>query len=286
MDVRVALISPEPLPAAVVSDCCRLLGSQVTRSIEADWGYGAWINARAEDAGALRHAIREIAGSPIDVAVLTEPLASEPPALLVMDVDSTLIDLEVIDELAWVAGTGPQVAAITERAMHGELDFREALRERVATLAGQPASLIDRVLERINLTPGATNLIRAIQAAGGKVGVVSGGFSEVVTPLVGRAGIDFQAANALEVVDGRLTGRTVGPIIDRAAKHRMLLRYAEQVGCPLSRVLAIGDGANDLDMLHAAGLGIAFCAKPVAADAADAAISFRRLDAALGYVLS
>ena len=286
MDVRVALISPEPLPSAVVDDCCRLIGSDVSRWIDADWGHGVWLKTRIEAPQALRHRLREIATAPLDVAVVAGPLVEEPPKLLVMDVDSTLIDQEVIDELAWTAGTGPQVAEITERAMHGELDFRQALQERVETLTGQPASLVDRVLERITLTPGAQALIQAIHAAGGKVGVVSGGFAEVVTPLVRAAGIDFQSANALDIVDGRLTGRTIGPIIDRAAKQRTLLRYAGQVGCSPSQVLAIGDGANDLDMLHTAGLGVAFCAKPVAADAADAAISFRRLDAALGYVVS
>lgn len=201
-----------------------------------------------------------------------------------MDVDSTLTTSEAIDLLAEVAGVGEQVAAITERAMRGELDFAASLAERVATLEGLPVSVLDEVRERIEFQPGAAELVEAIRSTGGRVGVVSGGFIEIVAPKVAELGIDYATANTLEVADGKLTGRTTGEVIDRAAKARHLLRYCELAGTEPDLCVAIGDGANDLDMLGLAGLGIAYCAKPVTAEQADATISFPRLDAALGYL--
>ena len=210
--------------------------------------------------------------------------ASGAPGLVVTDVDSTLISQEVIEELAEAAGTRQRVAEITSRAMNGELDFAESLRERVATLAGVSASVFADVLTSITPTPGARELIDAVHAAGGRFGVVSGGFEEVVAPLAASLGIDYYAANRLEVVEGRLTGRVLGRIVDRQEKVRCLLTWAQQDGVPMERTIAVGDGANDLGMLEAAGLGVAFCAKPVVVEQADAAIHVRDLRAVLQLI--
>ncbi|WP_307858242.1 phosphoserine phosphatase SerB [Cellulomonas fulva] len=200
--------------------------------------------------------------------------------LLVMDVDSTLITGEVIEMLADHAGSRALVTEITERAMRGELDFAASLHERVATLAGLPTSVLDEVLAAIELSPGARELVAAVQERGWAVGLVSGGFVELVGPLAASLGITLFRANALEVADGRLTGRVTGPVVDRAAKAVALRDYAGAVGVDVARAVAIGDGANDLDMLTAAGFGIAFNAKPVVAAQADAVLG-SRLDEAL-----
>ncbi|WP_255347042.1 phosphoserine phosphatase SerB [Cellulomonas sp. HZM] len=202
------------------------------------------------------------------------------PRLLVMDVDSTLITGEVIEMLATHAGTQEQVAAVTERAMRGELDFAASLHERVATLVGLPASVLDDVRAAVELSPGARELVTSVQRAGWTVGLVSGGFVEIVRPLAATLGIELVRANRLEVVDGRLTGRVTGAVVDRAAKAVALADYARESGVALERTVAIGDGANDLDMLAAAGFGIAYNAKPVVVEQADAAVR-GRLDAVL-----
>ncbi|WP_296664797.1 phosphoserine phosphatase SerB [Demequina sp.] len=204
--------------------------------------------------------------------------------LCVLDVDSTLITAEVIELIAERAGTRELVADITERAMRGDLDFSESLNERVATLAGVHDTVFAEVLAEVELTPGAEELVHTLQAEGWEVGLVSGGFIEVVGPLAKRLGITRYRANALEVADCRLTGRTVGPIIDRAAKAATLRAFAGEVGCPLEDAVAIGDGANDLDMMATAGLGIAFNAKPVVQAQADVALNAPRLDAALDII--
>lgn len=203
-----------------------------------------------------------------------------PAHLLVMDVDSTLITAEVIELLAEHAGTQEQVRDVTERAMRGELDFAASLHARVATLAGLPVGVIDAVSARIELTPGARELVAEMDARGWPVGLVSGGFIELVGPLADDLGIGLVRANALEVADGVLTGRVTGEVVDRAVKERTLREYAAAVGIPMERTIAIGDGANDLDMLRAAALGIAFNAKPVVAAQADAVVD-GRLDAVL-----
>ena len=197
------------------------------------------------------------------------------PRLLVMDVDSTLITSEVIELLAARAGSQELVAAITERAMRGELDFAASLHERVATLAGLPVSVFDEVRAQVELTPGAAELIAEVQSRGWSVGLVSGGFIEVVAPLAAPLGIELVRANALEVRDDALTGRVTGAVIDRAAKAVALRDYAATVGADLADTVAIGDGANDLDMLATAGFGIAFNAKPVVVEQADAAVTDR-----------
>ena len=209
------------------------------------------------------------------------PLAQEGPGLLVMDVDSTLIEQEVIELIAEHAGTRDRVAEITARAMGGELDFAHSLRERVATLAGVPESVFSQVLAQIRPTAGAQALIDHLHARGCPVGVVSGGFEEVVVPLAESLGLDHVAANRLEVVNGALTGRVRGRIVDAQEKVRCLLAWADQHEVPMARTVAVGDGANDLGMIAAAGLGVAFCAKPVVVTQADAAVHVRDLTAVL-----
>ncbi|MFC9558246.1 phosphoserine phosphatase SerB [Agromyces sp. NPDC056965] len=192
--------------------------------------------------------------------------------LVVLDADSTLIREEAIELLADAAGTLEHVAAVTERAMRGELDFAESLRERVATLAGLDVAVLAAARERMTPTPGVQELIDGVHAAGGRVGVVSGGFHELLDPLAERLGLDFCRANRLEVAGGRLTGRVDGPIIDAAAKAVALAEWADAGGIPLARTVAVGDGANDLQMLGRAALGIAFCAKPIVRAQADLVI--------------
>ena len=197
--------------------------------------------------------------------------------LVVFDVDSTLIEDEVIELLADVAGKRAEVAAVTERAMAGELDFAESLIERVKTLAGLPSSVFESVFQQVTITQGAAQLIDAVHAAGGRVGAVSGGFSQVLTPLAEKLSLDFARANELEVIDGVLTGKVVGKIIDRSEKKNALLEWARLAGFDIAQTVAVGDGANDLEMMQAAGLSIAFNAKQIVRDQADLVIGKRDL---------
>jgi phosphoserine phosphatase len=201
-----------------------------------------------------------------------------------MDVDSTLVQGEAIELLAARAGVLDQVAALTAAAMRGELDFADALRQRVGLLAGLPVAALDEVRGLLTLTPGARTLVRTLKRLDYRFAIVSGGFTQLTDHLVEQLGIDYAAANTLEVADGRLTGALVGPVIDRAGKAAALRRFATQAGVPLSQTVAVGDGANDLDMIAAAGLGVAFNAKPVLRDAADTAVNVPYLDAVL-YLL-
>lgn len=220
----------------------------------------------------------------IDIAVENYTLERRNKRLIVFDVDSTLIQGEVIEMLAERAGAGEAVAAITEAAMRGELDFTESLHQRVATLAGLPAEVIDDVADRVELTPGARTTIRTLRRLGFYCGVVSGGFRQVIDPLAHELMLDFVAANELEIVDGRLTGRVVGQIIDRAGKAKALRDFADQAGVPMEQTVAVGDGANDIDMLNAAGLGVAFNAKPALREVADASLSHPYLDTVLFFL--
>ena len=217
----------------------------------------------------------------VDIAVQPGGQARHSKRLVMLDVDSTLIQDEVIELLAERAGSSEMVKQITHRAMNGEIDFADALRERVTTLAGLTRDDISHMQAEIRLTPGARTLIDTLHRLGIHVGLVSGGFLEVVGPLAAELDIKFVRANSLEMVDGVLTGRLIGPIIDRAAKASALREYAESISIPMSQTVAIGDGANDLDMIAAAGLGIAFNAKPVVASAADASITAPYLDSVL-----
>ena len=201
-----------------------------------------------------------------------------------MDVDSTLIQQEVIELLGAKAGKGAEIKAVTDRAMAGELDFEASLRARVALLAGLPESVIEEVRNEIVLTPGARTLVSTLKKLGHSVAVVSGGFTAVIEPLLQDLGISHYRANTLEALDGKLTGNVLGIVVDRAGKATALREFAALEGVSLEQTIAIGDGANDLDMIAAAGLGIAFNAKPAVKAAADSSLSAPYLDSVL-YLL-
>jgi phosphoserine phosphatase len=217
----------------------------------------------------------------IDIALEDYSLSRRAKRLIVFDVDSTLIQGEVIEMLADRVGAHAAVAEITEAAMRGELDFAESLHRRVATLAGMPASVLDDVADQIELTPGARTTIRTLRRLGFHCGIVSGGFRQVIEPLAHELMMDFVAANELEILDGKLTGRVVGNIVDRPGKAKALRDFAQQAGVPMEQTVAVGDGANDIDMLAAAGLGVAFNAKPALREVADASLSNPYLDTVL-----
>ena len=217
----------------------------------------------------------------VDIAVEDYSLSRRAKRLIVFDVDSTLIQGEVIEMLAAHAGAEAAVAQVTEAAMRGEIDFAESLHRRVATLAGLPAGVLDEVAEQIELTPGARTTLRTLRRLGYHCGIVSGGFRQVIEPLAHELMMDFVAANELEIVDGKLTGRVIGAVVDRPGKAKALRDFAQQAGVPMEQTVAVGDGANDIDMLAAAGLGVAFNAKPALREVADASLSHPYLDTVL-----
>lgn len=217
----------------------------------------------------------------VDLAVLPADPARRAPRLLVMDMDSTLVQSEGIDELAKEAGVGEQVAAITRRAMNGELDFRGALKERVGLLRGLSADALARVEARTHLTSGAETLLATLRKVGCTTAVVSGGFDYFTNRLKIRLGLDHTFANRLEVQDGRLTGRLVGDVVDGSRKASVIDELGAAYNADRERVVAIGDGANDLPMLDRAGLGVAFCAKPAVREAAPVTVSVKNLAAVL-----
>jgi len=237
------------------------------------------------DIGQLRTVLAtEAARQQVDVAVQSVGLLRHGRRLVVMDVDSTLVQGEAIDALAELAGVGDRVAGVTAEAMHGQLDFEESLRRRVALLAGLDESALDRVYVEMELTPGARTLVRTLERLGYRLGIVSGGFSQLTDRLAADLGIDYSRANELEITDGKLTGRLVGKVVDRAGKATALRSFARDSNVTLDRTVAVGDGANDLDMLATAGLGIAFNAKPIVQEAAHTTVNVPYLDAIL-YLL-
>jgi phosphoserine phosphatase len=281
------IVLGRPVPPAAVAGAARAIAG-IGGNIDAirrlsDYPVTAFeLTVSGAESAALRTALAEVsAATGADLAVEQAGLARRSKRLIVLDVDSTLVRGEVIDELAARAGRAAEVARITAAAMNGELDFAESLRARVAALAGLPVEVLDEVREHLELTPGARTLIRTLQRLGFRCGIVSGGFSQITGPLAESLGLDFMAANTLEVADGKLTGGLVGEIIDRAGKARALIRFAAEHGVPLEQTVAVGDGANDLDMLGTAGLGIAFNAKPVVREQAHAALNQPYLDAVL-----
>ncbi|MEC5180667.1 phosphoserine phosphatase SerB [Arthrobacter sp. CG_A4] len=227
----------------------------------------------------LRRAVTDNGVDGVDTAIVPAALRNAPRRFLLMDVDSTLIQQEVIELLAAYAGKRAEVTAVTEAAMRGELDFAQSLHARVAVLAGLPADVVVSVRAEVTLSPGAAELVAAFRSAGHAVAVVSGGFNQVLGPIAEGLGLDYWIANELEIVDGALTGRVLGDVIDRAAKARYLREWAAKEGIPMEHTIAVGDGANDLDMLGAAGIGIAFNAKPAVRAAADAVVNLPYLDA-------
>jgi phosphoserine phosphatase len=287
--LHVTVLAAPLLPAAVaaVADRIAVEGANIDRirrlsrwpvtTVELDVSGG--------DVGALRAALAAVAVEHgVDIAVAPAGLARRGRRLVVMDVDSTLIQDEVIELLAAHAGRAAEVAEVTRRAMAGELDFAQSLHERVACLEGLPVEVLARTREAVRLTPGARTLVRTLTRLGFTVALVSGGFAEIVEPLAADLGIRHTTANRLEVVDGRLTGRVLGDVVDRAGKAAALRRFAAAERIPLSRTIAVGDGANDVDMLVAAGLGIAFNAKPLVREQADASETVPYLDSVL-YLL-
>jgi phosphoserine phosphatase len=226
----------------------------------------------------------EAARQEVDVAVQPAGIHRHAQRLVVMDVDSTVIEGEVIEMLAEHAGCHERVAEVTAAAMQGDLEFADSLRERVALLEGVEASALDAVYESLTYTPGVRTMVRTLRRLGYRFALVSGGFTQVINRIADDLGVHYLAANTLEVVDGTLTGRLVGDIVDRAGKATALRRFADDAGIPVANTIAVGDGANDLDMLAAAGLGVAFNAKPTVRDAADTAVNVPYMDAII-YLL-
>lgn len=288
-----AVLLAETLDETTLQDAERSLGQaggeiEAMRVLSDPQVYGSGPSAvelklSGIDATDARAALREaLLGSAVDLCVEQAVDGIRPErGLLLMDVDSTLVAGEVIDELAAHAGRGAEVAAITERAMRGELDFRASLYERVAVLRGLPVDVLDQVRAGLRLNPGARTVVATLQEQGALVGAVSGGFSRILDPLADELGLDFAAANHLETEGNRLTGRVVGEVVDRAAKAAHLARLSEVHGLQPWQTVAVGDGANDLDMIAAAGVGIAYNAKPVVQLEAPATLNRPGLDGVL-----
>jgi phosphoserine phosphatase len=284
----VALGNPlAPTAIAAIASAIAKLGGNIER-IHRTASYpitAIEFNVSGADQTAIRQGLAEVTTShSVDIAVSPGGLMRWAKKLVVMDVDSTLIQQEVIELLAAKAGVEDSVKAITEAAMRGELDFAESLKARVALLAGLPQSVIAEVQSEIELTPGARTLVKTLHQLGHSVAVVSGGFTSVIEPLVKELGITHYRANTLEIIDGKLSGQVIEPIVDRAAKATALRDFAAIEGVQLEQTVAIGDGANDLDMISIAGLGIAFNAKPAVKAAAASSVSAPYLDSVL-YLL-
>ncbi len=235
----------------------------------------------AEPVSLRTYLAQSAAAHRLDIAVQPEGLGRRAKRLVVLDVDSTLIQDEVIELLAAEAGCLDEVKELTRGAMAGEVDFESALRRRVALLEGLDLAAMDRARDAMRLTPGARTFVRTLKRLGYTVGIVSGGFTHFTDRLADELGLDHAVANHLEIEHGKLTGRVIGPVVDRRRKADLLAEFAAAEEIPLSQAVAVGDGANDLDMLSVAGLGIAFNAKPVVQEAADTTVNVPYLDAIL-----
>ena len=280
---HVSVIGSPLRPAAMAAIAGRVsdLGANIDRIVRmARYPVTAIdLDVSGADGTKLRSALAtEAVRQQIDIAVQPSGLPRHTQRLVVMDVDSTLVQGEVIEMLAAHAGCEEQVREVTQAAMRGELDFAASLRARVAKLKGVPASALDDVYASLTYTPGAHTLIRTLRRLGYRFALVSGGFSQVTDQIAAELGIHYSAANTLEIVDGVLTGELVGDVVDRAGKAAALRRFAADAGIALQNTVAIGDGANDLDMLETAGLGVAFNAKPMVRAAADTSVSVPYLD--------
>jgi len=243
------------------------------------------VRGSLQDAALFRRDLLEVTGAlEVDLALQQDNMYRRNRRLVAFDMDSTLIEAEVIDELAKLAGVGEQVSAITERAMRGEIDFNESFRARVALLKGLEEAALQQVAGRLKITEGAEHLIATLRTLGYKTAILSGGFTYFAHHLQARLGMDYVYANELDIVDGRVTGNIVGTIVDGERKAELLRQLAREEGVDLQQVIAVGDGANDLPMLSIAGLGIAFRAKPLVKQSAEQSISTLGLDAIL-YLL-
>lgn len=271
--VRMAChINPADFPLATKDSFAQLNHCSVLVNLA--WG------PNREQRRELSKQLETIVETPICVAITTGEMATEGAKLVVCDADSTLFTCEVIEKVAHWAGTEEQVAKITAAAMRGELDFAQSLTARVSTLKGLDAKVLDTVREQVDFSTGATEMVNAFHRYGTRVGVVSGGFAEIVEPKAASIGLDHVMANRFEILDGKLTGRIAGLIVTGEIKEECLRQWASQDSVMLENTVALGDGANDLPMMKAAGLGVAYCAKPIVSKQADARIPFANLAAA------
>lgn len=292
--VRFSLVSASPIPLSMrqktrkdFGDACGEYSESTPRAIALDT-----LSLLAVDSPVCPTHLPEILAPcvsylhehGINCALTYGDMALYGPRMIVTDVDSTFITEEVIELLAEVAGSEDMVREVTNRAMHGELDFVESLAQRVATLAGLPASAFEEIAAGITLTEGADRLVRTAHDNGARFALVSGGFHEVADLVANPLGVDAILANRLDVRDGVLTGKTIGTVVDREVKKSAVEDWARDFDVPLGRVVAAGDGANDLGMMSVAGLSLAFCAKPVVREHADSFISFPHLDAIAALV--
>ena len=284
METVLTLIGPAgSLNGTIVDSARAALGGLGVEAGEPDWlspGEACDIPYSGADPQAAETAVREaLSGAAVDL--LAQPAAGRRKSLLVADMDCTIITTETLDELAARAGHKEDTVAITERAMRGEIDFAEALKERVAMLVGLEEGALEETLAEVSLTPGAETLVRTMAGNGAHTVLVSGGFGFVTERVAAMAGFDETRSNRFEIADGRLTGRVIEPILGPEAKLESLTGLSAERKIPLARTLAIGDGANDAPMIRAAGLGVAYRGKPIAREAARARIEACGLTAAL-----